>query len=461
MSGKLLAGVCQTSVRGASVSQKENKGDGGDFNQVLGEAVSAQENTAGTPKSGPVGSDAKDDAGDDARDGGQRNGTGEKNESAGVLLAQAVLAAGLMHSVVSAAAAQAKPAAGQAAETAALQTEAPAGKPAAGLAPAIAPIGGNGIGNDGENPAAETAPLLFAADRAAPAAAAHRTDKTQAAPPAVGPVPTADLPETGGAPAAVRSSGPAALPQSDQNTAALRLAVTAHAAAGNTRQAAETEEGGAVAETAGVSSGHEPARPQAQSQPQSADAGGQAAGQPTPWAVPVQTAVRAGDVSSAVRTEPHAAVQNVARQIAAAANDPAAGRTGQLRLHLSPADLGGINLHFATENGRVTLQITADSSRTGALLTAHLDELDHSLAHSGVTMDRTEVFCQTGTGSQTGGRSDGAPPGFGGQTGGHRNARQNAAAFSAPSVSADIRPAAESVSETPSGVSPGTMSIFA
>ncbi len=116
---------------------------------------------------------------------------------------------------------------------------------------------------------------------------------------------------------------------------------------------------------------------------------------------------------SAAGTEKTGLTSQVARQIAAALQDNEAAAHTQLRVHLSPADLGGINLRFATENGRVTLQITADSSRTGTLLAAHLDDLSRSLAQSGVTMDRTEVFCQTGTGGQSGFGSwqGGSPPG--------------------------------------------------
>lgn len=173
---------------------------------------------------------------------------------------------------------------------------------------------------------------------------------------------------------------------------------------------------------------------------------------------------------SAAGTEKTGLTSQVARQIAAALQDNGAAAHTQLRVHLSPADLGGINLRFATENGRVTLQITADSSRTGTLLAAHLDDLSRSLAQSGVTMDRTEVFCQTGTGGQSGfgGWQGGSPPGsqsgslsdFSSQTGPGQGDGRQSGGGSAPGTRLTAAEPGEP-EPSPARVSSDGMSIFA
>lgn len=174
--------------------------------------------------------------------------------------------------------------------------------------------------------------------------------------------------------------------------------------------------------------------------------------------------------TSAAGTEQSHLTGQVARQIAAALQDNGAAAHTQLRVHLSPADLGGINLRFATENGRVTLQITADSSRTGTLLAAHLDDLSRSLAQSGVTMDRTEIFCQTGTGGQSGfvGWQGGSPPGpqsgslsgFSSQTGpGQGDGRQSGGGAASGTRLTAAEP--EEPESSPARVSSDGMSIFA
>lgn len=457
MSGKFLAGVGQVvSVRSASVSQKgdqsENQGDGVDFGRALGEAVSAQTGAVASEKKPAVSSGSQEDAGGHTADDGQSDTAGPDSDSAGVLLVQAVLAAGLLVPAATAAVPNVKDARAPAADgrTGAVSAGKTAvsgdGEPAAGrmqqeiaAMPATAP---ESVGAAPNALPAQPAATLSAQPTAAAAKPAAVPDET----------PAVSLPD--GQTPAVTYSAVSSVPRPAAKPTNASSAAAVYSAAANGPQTVQAHKTATPA-VAEVSAGRESAR----AQPRSSDTGdSSAAAAPTAWPASLQTAAPAAGVSAGGGAESHPAVQGMARQIAAALADSPASRGSQLRVHLSPADLGGINLRFATENGRITLQITADNSQTGALLTAHLDELSRSLAHSGVTMDRTEVFCQTGTGSQFGGQP-GSP--FGGQadTGGHRNARQDAAAFSAPSVPENIRPAVEPAAA--SGTMPGTMSIFA
>ena len=88
---------------------------------------------------------------------------------------------------------------------------------------------------------------------------------------------------------------------------------------------------------------------------------------------------------------------DVANQISQAVREAVdTGRT-EIRLHLSPEDLGGISIKITSQSGILSLQITADNHQTGQLLASGMQELAKSMQDQGVTMNRAEVG-YTGTG---------------------------------------------------------------
>lgn len=66
------------------------------------------------------------------------------------------------------------------------------------------------------------------------------------------------------------------------------------------------------------------------------------------------------------------------------------GRT-EIRIRLSPEELGGISIKIVSQNGQLTLQITADNQKTGQLLASGMHELTQSLQDQGITMTKAEV----------------------------------------------------------------------
>ena len=66
------------------------------------------------------------------------------------------------------------------------------------------------------------------------------------------------------------------------------------------------------------------------------------------------------------------------------------GRT-EVKLHLSPEDLGGISLKIISQGGVLSVQITADNQSTGQLLASNMHELSQKMQDSGITMNKAEV----------------------------------------------------------------------
>ena len=156
--------------------------------------------------------------------------------------------------------------------------------------------------------------------------------------------------------------------------------------------------------------------------------------------------------------------ENIARQLAGALNSSADGGRSELRLHLSPADLGGINIRLVSQGGQVTLRITADNPHTGQLLASGLDDLNHAMSQNGIHMDKTEIFYSSadssgGHPSGTGGQADpGGQPGTGnhssgGGGGSSRGGRQAPEVYGAVSIRQTEEPVRTA--------SQGTISIFA
>lgn len=508
MSRKMLTGVVPVACPSAPAAGRTEKGSDGGFTRALGEAVSAQEDAARAPAD--AGKKPVSHADTESSDGNRREEKdGPKSDASGVLMALAAWTAGLAQPVSAAQKVPSAPSAPASSVSTPAESE-----PADAVIPAVStpessvpsagavPVfdGGPALGSAGEQTASFAVP-----EEAAGGAAAEDTPVSEAVARRASSWVRARAASTAGAGTEIDSRlAAASTPAPSVSTPALSVSTPAESApADATAPAIPAVSAGKPADSLRsdirLTVSDSPAETAASSSPQSAA---------TPFpAVPAsEESSRSAAVSvSALRTEPEASEEkpqpagkgrlavtpsagqtaapapmsaagnpsvsgtggeaqrtvHVAQQIAAALrDDPAGGRT-QLRLHLSPEDLGGINLRFTTENGRVTLQITADSSQTGALLSSHIEELNQSLAHSGVVMDRTEVFCQAGSGGQTGGQTGqpwGAPPGPGGHAGtGGRPGGRDAPVFSAP-----VRqPAPEPVPVPAGRTATGVMSIFA
>lgn len=82
---------------------------------------------------------------------------------------------------------------------------------------------------------------------------------------------------------------------------------------------------------------------------------------------------------------------DTANQVADAVKQAYDNGRSEIRLHLSPEDLGGINIRLISQGGVLTLRITADNQHTGQLLASGMHELTQSLQNLGITMDKAEV----------------------------------------------------------------------
>ena len=140
-------------------------------------------------------------------------------------------------------------------------------------------------------------------------------------------------------------------------------------------------------------------------------------------------------------------VTDIARQLSDACRSAADQGTSEIRVHLSPEDLGGINIRIVSQNGVLSLQISADSRHTGEMLQSNLTELNRSMSDNGVNMNKVEVYYSHS------GAFDASAGSFGGR-------QQN---FSGNSGSAatwmPVAPAKDDIE--PVTLSNGRMSIFA
>lgn len=124
------------------------------------------------------------------------------------------------------------------------------------------------------------------------------------------------------------------------------------------------------------------------------DSGGKDAQQQsggTPFSVPVQkpAAFSLNDMQTA-KTD----MGDIARQLSDALKAAPDAGTSTMRVHLSPQELGGINIRIVSQNGVLSVQISADSHHTGDLLASGLGELTRSLNDNGVNLQHVEVLTQ-------------------------------------------------------------------
>lgn len=83
---------------------------------------------------------------------------------------------------------------------------------------------------------------------------------------------------------------------------------------------------------------------------------------------------------------------DVANQLTGAVKQASDNGNSQISLHLSPEDLGGINIKIVSQGGVLSLQITADNAHTGQLIASGMHELTQSMHDAGLTMDKANVL---------------------------------------------------------------------
>jgi len=83
---------------------------------------------------------------------------------------------------------------------------------------------------------------------------------------------------------------------------------------------------------------------------------------------------------------------DIAQQLSQAVKTAADTGRSEIHLHLSPEELGGINVKIVSQDGVLSIQITADSRNTGEMLASNLGELSRSMQQNGVSMNKTEIF---------------------------------------------------------------------
>lgn len=125
-------------------------------------------------------------------------------------------------------------------------------------------------------------------------------------------------------------------------------------------------------------------------------------GQSAKSALPGRTDVQ--PMGQAVSTEPvfrlteptqagPSAGAGAAAQVADAVKTAFAAQRSELRVRLSPEDLGGITIKLVSQGGALTVSIVADSHHTGQMLAAGLESLKGAMQSSGVPVEKTVVSC--------------------------------------------------------------------
>lgn len=112
-------------------------------------------------------------------------------------------------------------------------------------------------------------------------------------------------------------------------------------------------------------------------------------------------AVAASQSSAAGKTEfsLQADKANVSEQVASAVKQAVDTGRQEIRLHLSPEDLGGISIKIVSQDGTLSMQITADNAHTGQLISSGMHELSQSMQNHGLSLGKTEVTYSQGDSS--------------------------------------------------------------
>ncbi|MFT8887918.1 MAG: flagellar hook-length control protein FliK, partial [Ethanoligenens sp.] len=95
--------------------------------------------------------------------------------------------------------------------------------------------------------------------------------------------------------------------------------------------------------------------------------------------------------STPVQAQPAAEQSRMTTQVADAVKDAFANQRSELRVHLSPEDLGGITIKMVSQGGVLTVSIVADNHHTCQMLATGLDHLKSAIQSSGVPVQKAEV----------------------------------------------------------------------
>ncbi|ADU28066.1 flagellar hook-length control protein FliK [Ethanoligenens harbinense] len=109
--------------------------------------------------------------------------------------------------------------------------------------------------------------------------------------------------------------------------------------------------------------------------------------QPVGQAVSAQPVFRLAEPAQA---QPSADT-GAAAQVADAVKTAFAAQRSELRVRLSPEDLGGITIKLVSQGGALTVSIVADSHHTGQMLAAGLESLKGAMQSSGVPVEKAVV----------------------------------------------------------------------
>lgn len=145
-------------------------------------------------------------------------------------------------------------------------------------------------------------------------------------------------------------------------------------------------------------------------------------------------------ISLADKAVPQTSAADVARQISNSIEQAVRDGHSELRLHLSPEDLGGISVKIVSHAGALSLQITAENAHTGSLIAGSINDLSSALGDKGISLDRTEVLMSSSSNS-------GSP--YSSQTGGSYARQQQQQGQSQPQRPVWV-PAMEQQSKAPS-----------
>lgn len=104
-------------------------------------------------------------------------------------------------------------------------------------------------------------------------------------------------------------------------------------------------------------------------------------------------AVNIGQVGKTQNSEkfPQQLKVNTANQVADAVNNAVQNGRTEVRIHLNPENLGPISVRIVSQNGAISVQISADNEKTGQLIASSMHELSQSMQDKGLTMEKAEV----------------------------------------------------------------------
>lgn len=95
--------------------------------------------------------------------------------------------------------------------------------------------------------------------------------------------------------------------------------------------------------------------------------------------------------SESTENFPKALKTGTANQISDAVRQAAGTGRTEVKIHLNPEELGPISIKIVSQNGVLSVEISADNRSTGQLIASSMHELTQSMQDRGITMDKAEV----------------------------------------------------------------------